>query len=72
MKKLAIQKLFVGFATAGRQRKLRIFYSKHNFFHQCKLGRHVELQNTQIVLFTSPRDVMQVSSSVQNWVLDQN
>ena len=35
---------------------------KHNLFHQNKLGREVELQNTHIVLFKSPREVMQVST----------
>ena len=61
MKKLAIPKPFVDIATAGRQRRLSTFYIKHNFFHQSKLGRDVELQNTHIVLFKSPRDVMQVT-----------
>ena len=37
-------------------------YIKHNFFHQSKLGRDIELQNTRIVLFKSPRDVMQVTT----------
>ena len=37
-------------------------YIKHNFFHQSKLGRDVGLQNTHIVLFKSPRDVMQVTT----------
>ena len=32
------------------------------FFHQSKLGREVELQNTHIVLFRSPREVMQVTT----------
>ena len=41
--------------------------SEHNlhstqFFHQSKLGRDVELQNTHIVFFKSPRDVMQVTT----------
>ena len=35
---------------------------KHNLFHQSKLGRDVELQNTHIVLFKSPRDVIQVTT----------
>ena len=34
----------------------------NNLFHQSKLGRDVELQNTHIVLFKSPRDVMQVTT----------
>ena len=37
-------------------------YIEHNYFHQSKLGRDVELQNTHIVLFKSPRDVMQVTT----------
>ena len=53
-------KAFVDTATAGRHRGLSTIYIKHNFFHQSKLGRNVELQNTQIVLFKSPRAVMQV------------
>ena len=53
-------KAFVDIATAGRHRGLSTIYIKHNFFHQSKLGRDVELQNTHIVLFKSPRDVMQV------------
>ena len=55
-------KAFVDIATAGRHRGLSTIYIKHNLFHQSKLGRDVELQNTQIVLFKSPRDVMQVTT----------
>ena len=41
-------------------------YTKHNLFHQGKLGRDVELQNTHIVPFKSPRDVHEVATlSVQ-------
>ena len=53
---------FDDIATAGRDRGLSTIYIKHNFFHQSKLGRDVELQNTQNVLFKSPRDVMQVTT----------
>ena len=53
-------KALVGIATAGRHRGLSTIYIKHNLFHQSKLGRDVELQNTHIVHFKSPRDVMQV------------
>ena len=42
--------------------EISTIYIKHNLFHQSKLGRDVELQNTQIVLFKSPRDVMQVTT----------
>ena len=55
-------KAFVNIATAGRHRGLSTIYFKHNLCHQSKLGRDVELQNTHIVLFKSPRDVMQVTT----------
>ena len=55
-------KAFVNIATAGRHRGLSTIYIKHNFFHQSKLGRDVELPNTHIVLFKSPRDVLQVTT----------
>ena len=55
-------KAIVDIATAGRHRGLSTIYIKHNFFHQSKLGRDIELQNTLIVLFKSPRDVMQVTT----------
>ena len=53
-------KAFVDLATAGRHRILSNIYIKRNPFHQSKLGRYVELENTHIVLLKSPRDVMQV------------
>ena len=55
-------KAFVDIAIAWRHRGLSAIYIKHNLFHQSKLGRDVELQNTHIVLFKSPRDVMQVTT----------
>ena len=55
-------KAFVDIATAGRHRGLSTISIKHNLFHQSKLGRDVELQNTHIVLFKSLRDVMQVTT----------
>ena len=58
-------KAFVDIATAGRHLGLSTIYIKHNLFHQSKLGRDVELQNTHIVLFKSPRDVMQVTKLSQ-------
>ena len=54
-------KVFIEVATTGSYRGLSTIYFKHNLFHQSKLKRDVELQNTQIVLFKSPQDVMQVS-----------
>ena len=55
-------KAFVDIATAGRHRGLSAIYIKHNLFLQSKQGRDVELQNTHIVLFKSPRDVMQITT----------
>ena len=53
-------KAFIDISTPGRHRGLSAIYIKHHLFHQSKLGRDVELQNTHIVLFKSPRDLMQV------------
>ena len=55
-------KAFVDIATAGRHRCLSTIFIKHNLFHQSKLGRDVGLQNTYIVLFKFPCDVMQVTT----------
>ena len=55
-------KAFVDITTAGRHWGLSTIHIEHNLFHQSKLGRDVELQNTHIVLFKSPRDVMQVTT----------
>ena len=55
-------KAFVDIAIAGRHGGLCTIYIRHNLFHQSKLGGDVELQNTHIVLFKSPRDVMQVTT----------
>ena len=55
-------KAFVDIPTTKRHRGSSTIYIKHNLFHQNKLGRDVELQNNHIVLFTSPRDVMQVTN----------
>ena len=55
-------KAFVDTAAAGRQRGLSTIYIKHNLLHPSKLGRGVELQNTHIVLFKSPREAMQIST----------
>ena len=55
-------KAFIDIATAGKHRSLSTICIKHNRFHQSKLGKEVELQNTHIVLFKSHRDVMQVTT----------
>lgn len=62
---ISSSKEFVKIATAGRHRGLNTIYIKHNLFHKSKLGRDVELQNTHIVLFKSPRDVLQVGTLSQ-------
>ena len=59
---ICISKACVDIATAGRHRGLSTTYIQHNLFHQSRLGRDVELQNTHIVLFKSARDVMQVTT----------
>ena len=46
-------KAFADNAIAGRHRCLSTIYIKDDFFHQSKLGRDVELQNTHIVLLKS-------------------
>ena len=60
--KICNSKAVVGIATAWSYRGLSTIYIEHNLFHQNKLGRDVELQNTHIVLFNSPHDLMQVTT----------
>ena len=56
---------FVRIATDGRHKGLSTIHIKHNSFHQSRLGRDIELQNTHIVLFKSPRDVLQINTLSQ-------
>ena len=58
-------KQFVKIATAGRHRGLNTIYIKHHLFRQSKLVRDVELQNTHIVLFKSPRNVLRINTLSQ-------
>ena len=62
-------KAFVDIATAWKNWGLSTIYIKHNPFHQSKLGRDVEVQNTHNSLFKSPRDVMQVTTLSTQLVL---
>ena len=55
-------KAFNDVPTAARHEGLSTIYIKHNLFHQSKLGRDVELQNTHIVFFKSPPDMMLVTT----------
>ena len=59
---ICISTALVDIATAGRHRGLSTIYIKHKLFHQSKLGRDGVLQNTHIVIFKSPGDVMQVTT----------
>ena len=63
--KFSNSKQFVKIATAGRHRGLNTIYIKHNLFHQSKLGWDIEFQNTHIVLFKSPRIVLQINTLSQ-------
>ena len=69
VKKISNSKQFVKVATAARHRGLNTIYFKHTLFHQSKLGRDVELENTLIVLFKSQRDVLQTNTLCQLLVL---
>ena len=62
---ISSSKEFVQIATAGRHKGLSTVYIKHNLFHQSRLGRDIELQNTHIVLFKSPREVLQINTLSQ-------
>ena len=55
-------KTFVDISSSGRHRGLSKIYNKHNFFHQSKLVRDVELKNDNNALFKFPRGVMQVNT----------
>ena len=56
---------FVKTSTAGRHKGHSKIYIKHNLFDQSRLGQDIELQNTHIVLFKSPRDVLQINTLCQ-------
>ena len=44
--------------VAGSHRGVNTIYLKHNLFHLSIIGRVTEMQNTHIVLFKSPRDLL--------------
>ena len=63
VERLAIQKRsFLNMATTGKQCRLNTIYITYNLFHQNKIERDVELQNTHIVPFESSCNVMQLST----------
>jgi hypothetical protein len=53
-------KHFVKLATSGRHRNVHVIYVKHNLFFQSKFSRTIDLNNTHMLLFKSPRDVNQI------------
>ena len=70
--KICISKAFVDNVFAGRHRGLSTIYITHNLFHESNHGRDVELQNTHIVLFKAPCDVMQVRKLSAQIVLESD
>ena len=62
MRRFAVQKPLWTLPSLGDIGVLVQSTLNTTFFHQSKLGRDVELQNTHIVLFKSSRDVMQVTT----------
>lgn len=59
-REISQSKAFEDIAKGGRHRGFNVIYVKHNLFHKSTLGRDIEIQNTHIVLFKSPRDVNQI------------
>ena len=55
-------KEFVKIATTGRHRGFSTVYIQHNLIHKSTLRRDIELQTTRILLFKSPRVVMQINT----------
>ena len=51
---------FVKLATSGRHKQVHIIYIKHNLFFQSKFSKTIDLSNTHLILFKSPRDVNQI------------
>ncbi len=55
------EKRFLKLAVSGRHKKVGIIYVKHNLFHQSKQSKTIDLQNTHVILFKSPRDENQIA-----------
>ena len=60
--KIFMSKPIFDFATARRHPGLNTTYNRQNLFHQSKLRRDFQLQNTHTALINSLRDVMQVTT----------
>jgi hypothetical protein len=54
-------KRFVKIATAGRHKNVHVIYVKHNIYHRSKHSKTIDLHNTHLILFKSPRDENQIS-----------
>lgn len=54
-------KRFVKIATSGRHKNIHVIYVKHNLFFQSKNSKTIDLNNTHVILFKSPRDVNQIN-----------
>lgn len=54
------EKRFVKVATSGRHRGISVIYIKHNLFFQSKFSKTIDLNNTHIIIFKSPRDIQQI------------
>ena len=76
---ICASRVFEKIAVSGRHRGLSTIYIKHNLFQKSKLSGDIELQNANIALLKSPRDVLQVvrlsvqlglCSSLVNWYKD--
>ena len=67
--KICNSKAFVDLGTAVRHGGLSTIYFERKLFHQGKLGRDFELQNTHIVLLNFHRDVMKVTIIGAQWSL---
>ena len=64
-------KEFLDITTAGKHRPFSAKPIKHNSFKQNQVGRDVELKNSHIFLFKSPRDVHQIGTLSVQLDLDQ-
>lgn len=56
----AQSKDFLDLVIAGRHRNVHLMVLRHNLFHQTKHSKTIDLNLTQIILFTSPRDLEQI------------
>ncbi len=53
-------KRFSKLATSGRHKNVYVIYVKHNLFFQSKFSKTIDLNNTHVILFKSPRDINQI------------